>query len=56
MEYQKQAVEYAQVAFDIVKVLHDVHKEGIIHDVRPANIIITDDGRGVLIDWGFSRK
>ncbi|KAG2746623.1 hypothetical protein P692DRAFT_20679435, partial [Suillus brevipes Sb2] len=33
------------------------HKAGILHrDVSVGNLIVTDDGEGLLIDWDLCRK
>jgi serine/threonine protein kinase len=34
----------------------DGHSAGFLHrDVSPGNIIITPDGKGLLIDWDLSK-
>jgi serine/threonine protein kinase len=41
---------------DVATALHVAHKKGIIHgDVKPANILITEDGRVKLTDFGMAR-
>ena len=37
--------------------LAQVHAEGFVHgDVKPANVVVTAQGRPVLIDWGSAAK
>ena len=41
---------------DIAMALHLAHRKGIIHgDVKPANILVTDEGRVKLTDFGMAR-
>jgi serine/threonine protein kinase len=41
---------------DICRALQHAHERGFIHrDPKPANIIVSDAGQGVLIDWGLAR-
>jgi eukaryotic-like serine/threonine-protein kinase len=41
----------------LVKVLNTVHAEGLYHlDIKPENIIRTDDGSIVLVDFGSCRQ
>lgn len=51
---EEEAVSY------IVKVceaLEEVHQRGMIHrDIKPDNIMVCDDGRVVLIDFGAARE
>lgn len=44
------------VIFEIAKALEFAHKKGIIHrDVKPANILLADDGTVKLLDLGLAR-
>ena len=41
---------------DVASALHVAHRKGIIHgDVKPANILITEDGKVKLTDFGMAR-
>ena len=43
-------------AADVASALNAVHRKGVIHgDVKPANILITDDDRVKLTDFGIAR-
>jgi len=43
-------------AADLAGALHRAHRAGIIHgDVKPANILVTDDGNVKLGDFGIAR-
>src|SRR5207249_3884089 len=51
-----------RIAVDVLGALELAHDQGVFHrDVKPANIIVTDDGRdgdarAVLIDFGLARS
>lgn len=48
---------FVQIIIDILEALRVVHEHGYIHnDVKPENILITNNYRGMLTDFGLCRK
>jgi serine/threonine protein kinase len=51
------AEQYRRIAVDVLHGLADAHEQLLYHrDVSPSNIIVRDDGRAVLIDFGLASK
>ena len=49
-------VEALEIILQVAGALEHAHKQGLIHrDVKPKNIIITDDGQVKLADMGLAR-
>ena len=45
------------ITAEVMAALDKVHEAGMVHrDVKPGNIIIDDDGRAVLMDFGLARR
>jgi len=48
--------EVARLGLATARAIADLHRQGVIHlDVKPANILIRDDGTAVLVDYGLAR-
>jgi serine/threonine protein kinase len=46
----------ADIAIDVTAALTLAHREGMVHkDIKPGNIMITDDGRVQVLDFGIAR-
>jgi hypothetical protein len=47
--------EMLQVTGDICQALDYVHSQGVVHrDVKPSNILLTQDGHAILSDFGLA--
>jgi CheY-like chemotaxis protein len=46
-----------EVVFQAASALAEAHRHGLVHrNVEPANILITDDGKAKLLDFGLARQ
>ena len=51
------ALEVAKVFRAISESLDEAHQKGVLHrDVKPANILVEENGRAILVDFGLSTK
>ena len=45
----------AQIGLEMLGALELSHRKGVVHrDVKPGNVLITDDGRAILTDFGIA--
>ena len=46
----------ADIAWQVADALYYAHSQGVVHrDVKPANILLTHDGRALLTDFGVAQ-
>jgi len=49
------AKEVARLGAALASALHDLHRQEVVHhDLKPEHVILLDDGRAVLIDFGLA--
>jgi serine/threonine-protein kinase len=55
-ERQLPVAEAVRIAYEAAQGLHYAHRHGIVHrDVKPENILLTEDGNTLVADFGIAR-
>jgi serine/threonine protein kinase len=45
----------AQIGLEMLSALELAHRQGVVHrDVKPGNVLLTEDGRAILSDFGIA--
>lgn len=49
--------EIKNITYSLMLTLAEIHKETVAHlDIKPGNLIMTEDGRVAVIDWDLAKK
>ncbi len=56
-QYRFHPLDAAQLVATIAEALHFAHTQGLVHrDVKPGNILLDDDGKPYLVDFGLALR
>ncbi len=54
--FQERLPELKQITLELVRAVRRMHAAGVLHlDLKPANIVINEDGHPIILDFGGSQ-
>ncbi len=57
VEERPSARESAELCAELADALHQAHQQGVVHrDLKPSNVLIREDGRPCLMDFGLAKQ